>query len=76
MGFEDVDTTAEGTPGMERVLEPEWVGTKRRERGPCGLWRVRDGAAGISSRHVCFPIYFIRNQPHYGPEHKLHKRWD
>lgn len=38
MGFEDTDEAAEGTPGMETVLEPEWVGNQRRERGLCGLW--------------------------------------
>lgn len=58
MGFEDTDATAEGTPGMETVLEPEWVGTRGGERGLCGLWWAHDGAGGISYHHVCFPILF------------------
>lgn len=51
---------------MEMALETEWVGTRDGKR-VCGLWSVCDGAAGISYQHVCFPIYFILNLPHYGP---------
>lgn len=38
MGFEDEGTATEGTPGMETVLEPEWVGTRGRRGGSvaCG----------------------------------------
>lgn len=65
------ETATVGTHGRRTVLEPEWE-EKGMERNSvaCG---DGDGGVVISYHHKRFPIYFIRNLPHYGFENRAHK---
>lgn len=56
MGFEDTDTTTEGTPGMETVLEPEWVGTRGGKRGPAACGEYATVPLGLVTAMCVFPF--------------------
>lgn len=63
MGCYDGGTAADGTPEMETVR----MGGNEGWRGAPVACGEQDGAAGISYRHVCFPIYFIKTCHIMGP---------
>lgn len=56
MGFEDTDTTTEGTPGMETVLEPEWVGTRGGRGGPAACGEYATVPPGLVTAMCVFPF--------------------
>lgn len=56
MGFEDTDAAAEGTPGMETVLEPEWVGTREGRGGSVACGEYTMVPAGLVTTMCVFPF--------------------
>lgn len=67
MGFEDMDAAAEGTPGMETVLEPEWVGTSewRGASVACGEYTMVP--AGLVTAMCVFPFISSETSHIMGP---------
>lgn len=56
MGFEDTDAATEMTPGMETVLEPEWVGTRGGRGGPVACGEHAMVPPGLVTTMCVFPF--------------------